>query len=45
MWEADEAWRNTLRRVRLSDLVGTLSEEVPPDIWRDTFEWVLKRAG
>lgn len=45
MWEADEAWRDTLRRVRLSDLVGTLSEEVPPDIWRDTFEWVLKRAG
>ena len=45
MWEADEAWRNTLKRVRLSDLVGTLSEEVPPDLWRDTFEWVLKRAG
>ena len=45
MWEADEAWRDTLKRVRLSDLVGTLSEEVPPDLWRDTFEWVLKRAG
>jgi Rrf2 family protein len=45
MWEADEAWRDTLRRVRLSDLVGTLSEEVPADIWRSTFEWVLKRAG
>jgi len=45
MWEADEAWRDTLKRIRLSDLVGTLSEEVPPDLWRDTFEWVLKRAG
>lgn len=45
MWEADEAWRDTLKRVRLSDLVGTLSEEVPADLWRDTFEWVLKRAG
>jgi len=45
MWEADEAWRDTLKRVRLSDLVGTLSEEVPPDLWRSTFEWVLKRAG
>ncbi|TCA26620.1 Rrf2 family transcriptional regulator [Rhizobium leguminosarum bv. viciae] len=45
MWEADEAWRDTLRRVRLSDLVGTLSEEVPADIWRSTFAWVLKRAG
>lgn len=45
MWEADEAWRDTLKRVRLSDLVGTLSGEVPADLWRDTFEWVLKRAG
>ncbi|MBX5157855.1 MULTISPECIES: Rrf2 family transcriptional regulator [unclassified Rhizobium] len=45
MWEADEAWRDTLRRVRLSDLVGTLSEEVPAELWRSTFEWVLKRAG
>ncbi|MGG7535259.1 RrF2 family transcriptional regulator [Rhizobium sp. 12,4] len=45
MWEADEAWRNTLRAVRLSDLVGTLSEEVPADIWQNTFQWVLQRAG
>ncbi|EJC75802.1 rrf2 family protein, putative transcriptional regulator [Rhizobium leguminosarum bv. trifolii WSM2012] len=45
MWEADEAWRDTLRRVRLSDLVGILSEEVRPDLWQSTFEWVLKRAG
>ncbi|PDT30927.1 Rrf2 family transcriptional regulator [Rhizobium sp. L9] len=45
MWEADEAWRNTLRAVRLSDLVGTLSEEVPADIWQSTFQWVLQRAG
>ncbi|WP_064682662.1 RrF2 family transcriptional regulator [Rhizobium bangladeshense] len=45
MWEADEAWRNTLRTVRLSDLVDTLSEDVRPDIWQSTFEWVLKRAG
>ncbi|MBB3914305.1 RrF2 family transcriptional regulator [Rhizobium fabae] len=45
MWEADEAWRTSLRRVRLSDLVDTLSEEVRPDVWQSTFEWVLKRAG
>ncbi|MFS2180285.1 Rrf2 family protein [Rhizobium pisi] len=45
MWEADEAWRASLRRVRLSDLVDTLSEEVRPDVWQSTFEWVLKRAG
>ncbi|MFB2603864.1 Rrf2 family transcriptional regulator, partial [Rhizobium phaseoli] len=45
MWEADEAWRETLRRVRLSDLVDSLSQEVPHDIWQSTFQWVLKRAG
>ncbi len=45
MWQADEAWRNTLRGVRLSDLVETLGEEVPPDIWKGSYEWVLKRAG
>lgn len=45
MWQADEAWRSTLRGVRLSDLVETLSGEVAPDIWKGSFEWVLKRAG
>jgi Rrf2 family protein len=45
MWQADEAWRSSLRSVLLSDLIGTLSQEIPPKIWQDTFEWVLKRAG
>ena len=45
MWEADEAWRDTLKRVRLSDLISTLSAEISPELWRITFEWVLKRAG
>lgn len=45
MWEADEAWRQKLRDTRLSDLVETLSKEVPPKLWKDTFEWVLGRAG
>lgn len=45
MWEADEAWRSKLRSVRLSDLAETLAEEIPPDIWGKTFEWVLDRAG
>ena len=45
MWEADEAWRQKLRSVTLADLGEILSRETPPAIWKDTFEWVLKRAG
>jgi Rrf2 family protein len=45
MWQADEAWRNTLRGVTMADLGQTLSQEIPPDIWSGTFAWVLKRAG
>lgn len=45
MWEADEAWRSTLRGVRLSDLTETLSQEIPAEIWEKSFEWVLDRAG
>lgn len=45
MWEADEAWRSTLRGVRLSDLTETLSKEIPAEIWEKSFEWVLDRAG
>ncbi|QWK80412.1 RrF2 family transcriptional regulator [Ochrobactrum sp. BTU1] len=45
MWEADEAWRRTLRGVRLSDLTETLSKEIPAEIWEKSFEWVLDRAG
>ncbi len=29
MWQADEAWRSSLRSVLLSDLIGTLSQEIP----------------
>ncbi|WP_454812126.1 RrF2 family transcriptional regulator [Labrys neptuniae] len=45
MWEADEAWREKLRNVRLSDLVGILSQEIPEQLWKDSFDWVLSRAG
>ncbi|MFC2254568.1 Rrf2 family transcriptional regulator [Labrys portucalensis] len=45
MWEADEAWREKLRSVKLSDLVGILSQEIPEQLWKDSFEWVLARAG
>ncbi|MGH6860973.1 MAG: RrF2 family transcriptional regulator [Phyllobacterium sp.] len=45
MWEADEAWRARLERVRLSDLMETLVEEIPADIRAASLEWTLKRAG
>jgi Rrf2 family protein len=45
MWEADEAWRAKLRSVRLSDLVANLSQEIPAELWKSSFEWVLDRAG
>jgi Rrf2 family protein len=45
MWEADEAWRAKLRSVTLADLGQALSQEIPPELWKDTFEWVLERAG
>ncbi|NVN10844.1 RrF2 family transcriptional regulator [Nguyenibacter vanlangensis] len=45
MWEADEAWRQKLRGVTLSDLGHILSQEVSPALWKNSFEWVLDRAG
>ncbi|MEY9199478.1 Rrf2 family transcriptional regulator [Sinorhizobium sp. CCBAU 05631] len=45
MWEADEAWREKLRSVQLSDLIDTLAKEVPAELWKKSFEWVLERAG
>ena len=45
MWEADEAWRQKLRSVTLADVVETLARETPAKIWKDTFVWVLDRAG
>lgn len=45
MWEADEAWRQTLRSVTLADVVETLARETPAKIWKDTFVWVLDRTG
>lgn len=45
MWQADEAWRATLRGVTLSALGQVLESEIPPQIWKDTSDWVLTRAG
>jgi len=45
MWEADEAWRQKLSSVTLSDLGQILAQEVSPALWKDTFDWVLHRVG
>jgi len=45
MWEADEAWRAKLRSVRLSDLTAALALDIPTELWKSSFEWVLERAG
>lgn len=45
MWEADEAWRNALRRVTFAELGKILEKDIAPEIWSGTFEWVLKRSG
>jgi len=45
MWDADEAWRASLRAVTLAMLVQSLEKDVPPALWRESFEWVMKRVG
>lgn len=44
MWRADAEWRKSLRNVTLSELVETLAEDIPADLWKASFEWVLERA-
>lgn len=44
MWEADEAWRAKLKSVRLSDLVVTLGEEIPADLLKKSFKWILEQG-
>ena len=44
MWDADEAWRKALRRVRLSDLAKTLTDDVPADILEKSAAWILART-
>jgi len=45
MWNADEAWRQSLAGVRLSDIAETLSAEVPGEILARSTQWLLDRAG
>ncbi len=44
MYDADEAWRASLRGVTLADLLKTLTREIDPVIWQKTGEWVLART-
>jgi Rrf2 family protein len=43
MHAADEAWRNHLRSVSLTDLQIMLNDDVDPAIWRATLEWITTR--
>lgn len=40
MWEADAAWRKTLRGVRLSDLASALEKDLPADLLQKMADWV-----
>jgi len=41
MWQADEAWRASLRAVRLSDLAGHLLADPGADAMQSNLEWLL----
>lgn len=40
MWEAEEAWRESLRSVTLADLVARLAQTVPTDAVRKGVAWM-----
>lgn len=44
MWRADEAWRNALRHVTLTDLAVQLADDVPGDILAKGQAWLLERS-
>lgn len=45
MWEADEEWRKKLRSVSLADLVAILGEDVSPDLWAKSYQWLLAKTS
>lgn len=45
MWQADQAWRQSLKGTSLADLTEILGRELDPEIYRATGEWLLNRAG
>lgn len=44
MWNADRAWRDSLRSARLSDILAGLESEMEPGLYQRTNAWVLARA-
>ena len=44
MWQADEAWRQALRAVRLADIVAALPQDVPIEQLRANMDWLLSKS-
>jgi len=44
MWQADEAWRQSLRAVRLADILAELPRDVPDEQLRANMEWLLSKS-
>jgi len=44
MWDADRAWRDSLRAVRLSDLLKTLEKDIPSSVMKRTLAWVEEHS-
>jgi Rrf2 family protein len=44
MWDADEAWRDKLRKMTLADLAKTVQRTVSADLLEKTQEWVIQRS-
>lgn len=44
MWNADEAWRESLRGVALTDLAAQLAEDVPDDVLAKSQAWLIERS-
>ncbi len=44
MWEADQAWRKSLRGVSLTDLAKSLEKDIPASLLKKTAAWVEART-
>jgi Rrf2 family protein len=44
MYDADEAWREVLRRRRISDLVEELNRDLPPELKQKTEKWLMREV-
>jgi Rrf2 family protein len=44
MWEADQAWRNKLRSVILSEFVPAVQKEIAPDLLKKSAAWIEEHS-